>query len=76
MVSSTQSGSLSARPLGTGRIRAIACHILGICESIGLALKSAHEYERLSLLSDRHLAEQGLSRQTLPHQVFARYLRS
>lgn len=76
MVSLTQSVPPPVRPLRAGRIRAIARHILGICDSIGLALKSAQEYERLRLLSDQQLAEQGLSRQTLPHQVFARYLRS
>jgi hypothetical protein len=75
MVSTTQAVHPPVRHPGSGRIRAIARHILAVFDSAGLVLKAAHEYERLSLLPDRHLAEQGLSRQTLPQQVFAAYLR-
>jgi hypothetical protein len=76
MVSTTQVVDPPVRQPGSGRIRAIVGNILDVFDSVGLALKTAHEYERLRLLSNRQLAEQGLSRQTLPHQVFAAYLRS
>jgi hypothetical protein len=75
MVSTTQAINPQTQPTGSSRIHTITRAIADYFDSAGQALKAAHEYERLSALSDQQLAARGLSRQTLTQHVFADYLR-
>ncbi|QDL90773.1 DUF1127 domain-containing protein [Paroceanicella profunda] len=58
----------------TGRLRAAIDAVFDVFASLGEGLSAAHEYERLSRLSDAALAARGLNRETLSQDVFRTFL--
>ncbi|WP_118137894.1 hypothetical protein [Oceanicella sp. SM1341] len=57
-----------------GRVRSAFRAVLDVFASLREGLAAAHEYERLSRLSDTALEARGLSRETLSQDVFREFL--
>ena len=74
MVSASGTLDPRCRPTVSSRLSAIARGVANRLAAFDRAVRAADEYERLSRLSDGQLSARGLSRQTLPHHVFAKHM--